>query len=602
MRHKSCPLLRRTSRTLEHTKDMKHSLTIPVLSTSLRPLCRSLRGRDKDPTYSLKAFCNFLCTETQWKSTIKAQILPLLTKHDLQPDTILFNTDEMPSLYVVISGTIVTSENQVYSRGTLLGQESWLFQEKSKYTATSESSATVYMLPWDSYEKLIALATRESLLWQAMALNRLISADAAWAHVSRNALWKHRQSSVDTNEYSVYMLLFGSFLSSNIRIDTSSIIVTSHLEPIGPCAWIQLTRNDVDIFLGHDTALGYLSSHDLKTQYSPESFQVIETIGFGSFGKVYLTKHEPSGQLVALKTIPKINLPSVKLALQVIREREALKAVQHPFIARYIASFQDEENLYIATEFIQGGELWHRIYGNRDSRLDESTVAFYGANIALALRAMHKQNILYRDLKLENILLDRRGYLKLIDMGFAKDIGPLQNSNEGIGGDTRTRTLCGTPEYMAPEVIAGKGYGALGAVLYELATGISLYARPDNNQTRIMTRIAASRIQGHPLHPAFHSLSSNFRLFILGLLECDPSKRLGCTKEGFDTILNHPLYATMNWKALEAQELEPPYIPSVQGPQDTQHFHFEEFMDDYDDVYDCGDINFSRIDAVLKDF
>ncbi|ETW02399.1 AGC/PKA protein kinase, variant [Aphanomyces invadans] len=318
------------------------------------------------------------------------------------------------------------------------------------------------------------------------------------------------------------------------------------------------------------------------TPLSRSCFDELTTLGAGLFGTVHLVRHKLSGQYFALKVIEKASIPSVQLARQVVRERDIMLAVQHPLVATCFGSFQDDENVYLVSEYLHGGDLYQHLLDTTDdatsprvASLSVAAIRFYAANMVKALQGLHDHGMVHRDIKLDNMMFDSLGYVKLIDMGFATHVGMCRDNDASVGADKRTMTVCGTPEYMAPEILAGQGYGmavdywALGVVLYEMAMGgASLFG--DASHAKTMARIKAVASHGLPTAPAFDKLDVALQNFIRGLLVYDPSKRLGCTASGFQSIEDHPFFAGMiDWKALMAKQVRAPFVPVV--PCDTWH-------------------------------
>ncbi|KAI6946446.1 Pkinase-domain-containing protein, partial [Hortaea werneckii] len=202
-----------------------------------------------------------------------------------------------------------------------------------------------------------------------------------------------------------------------------------------------------------------------------EDFELLKTLGTGTFARVWLTKladrrKEESSKVFALKILRKVDVIRLKQVEHVRNERNVLAAVAgHPFITTMVASFQDAETLYMLLDYCPGGEVFS--YLRRARRFNEPTSQFYAAEICLILEFLHEnEGVAYRDLKPENILIDADGHLKLVDFGFAKKIE-----------NRETYTLCGTPEYLAPEVIRNTGHGtavdwwAFGILIYEFLVG-----------------------------------------------------------------------------------------------------------------------------------
>jgi protein kinase A len=202
---------------------------------------------------------------------------------------------------------------------------------------------------------------------------------------------------------------------------------------------------------------------------------------------------------------------------------------------------------------------------SRVERFDDNLARFYGAQVVLGLDYIHKMGLIYRDLKPENILLDYKGFLKITDFGFCKPI------------NGRTYTLCGTPEYIAPEIIQNKGYGisvdwwSFGILLYELSAGYSPFSVGNPDQMEMMEKICSGKFR---MVSTFHA---DLKDLIKNILQIDLTKRFGNLKNGVDDIKNHAWFGPINWTALYNQSTKPPFVPKVSGPGDYSQF---DEMDD----------------------
>ncbi|CAL9692329.1 unnamed protein product [Knipowitschia caucasica] len=298
----------------------------------------------------------------------------------------------------------------------------------------------------------------------------------------------------------------------------------------------------------------------------PSDFHFLKVIGKGSFGKVLLARHRTDDQFYAVKVLQKKAILKKKEEKHIMSERNVLlKNVKHPFLVGLHYSFQTADKLYFILDYINGGELFYHL--QRERCFLEPRARFYAGEIASALGYLHSLNIVYRDLKPENILLDSQGHIILTDFGLCK---------ENIEPNGTTSTFCGTPEYLAPEVLHKQPYDrtvdwwCLGAVLYEMLYGLPpFYSR---NTAEMYDNILNKPLQLKP------NISNSARHLLEGLLQKDRTKRLGC-KDDFLEIKNHMFFSQINWDDLNAKRITPPFNPNVTGPNDLRHFD-PEFTDE----------------------
>eukprot|EP00980_Cylindrotheca_fusiformis_P008505 scaffold1805_cov104-Cylindrotheca_fusiformis.AAC.12 len=286
-------------------------------------------------------------------------------------------------------------------------------------------------------------------------------------------------------------------------------------------------------------------------------------LGEGSFGKVWLVEHVMTHTPYALKVIHKRKVLMNQQQRNVMRERELLSLLHHPFILDMVTSFQDVSNLYMLLPVIQGGELFSRIVNG--GGLPSKDAAFYAGCIVEALGHFHHRYIAYRDLKPENVMIDEKGYAKIVDLGFAKVV---------MG---KTYTFCGTPEYLAPEIIMSKGhnhavdYWSLGVVLFVLLTGITpFYKANDSSQMDMFERIVLVRYQIPP--QLDDPLATNL---IQQLLVRNVPDRLGNLSGGHFDIRDHCWFVEndVHYKQLLAKTVDaPPWIPELKDPLDSSNF------------------------------
>ena len=285
-------------------------------------------------------------------------------------------------------------------------------------------------------------------------------------------------------------------------------------------------------------------------------YEIGETLGTGSFGRVRISKNKKTNEYVAMKIMKKVEILKSKQADHIANEIKILSMIDHPFVIKFDGFTQDEKYLYLALELINGAELFTYLRSVGRFPVDQARV--YIAQIISIFEYLHSKNIIYRDLKPENILIHKSGYLKLTDFGFAKIV-------EG-----RTYTLCGTPEYLAPEIILNKGHGkpvdwwTCGILLYEMIAGIDPFS--DDDPMMVYQKILKGKIK----FPS--GFDSNAKSLVKHLLESDLTKRYGNLKGGVKDIKGHRFFKELSWEKLINMELTPPYIPKVKSASDISNF------------------------------
>jgi len=286
-----------------------------------------------------------------------------------------------------------------------------------------------------------------------------------------------------------------------------------------------------------------------------------KTLGTGSFGRVKFVTHKPNGKYYALKILKKASIIRMKQVDHIASEKAILLTLKHPFIVNMYGCFHDNRFLYLVLEYIVGGEFFTHL--RKAGRFDNDTSRFYAAQISSIFEYCHSKNIIYRDLKPENILLNIDGYLKLTDFGFAKVI------------EYRTYTLCGTPEYIAPEVLLNKGHGkpvdwwTLGILIYEMIVGYPPFV--DEDPMGIYQKILSGKIVFPKL------FDKDAKVLVKKLLTADLGKRFGNLKNGVEDIKQCKWFKEMRWDKLLAKEVPPPYKPKVKDEADTSNF--EDYPD-----------------------
>ena len=286
-------------------------------------------------------------------------------------------------------------------------------------------------------------------------------------------------------------------------------------------------------------------------------YEKLETVGLGSFGRVRLVRNKNTNKVYVMKILKKVEIIRLKQIDHIYSEYNILSFLNHPFIIQLMGiNFDDPKYLYFLLEYVPGGELFTLLRKKQMFPLEQAK--FYIAHIITIFEYIHSKNIIYRDLKPENILITKKGYLKLTDFGFAKVI-------EG-----RTYTLCGTPEYLAPEIILNKGHGkpvdwwTMGILLYEMLVGIDPFS--DDDPMSIYQKIVKGKIH----FPK--DIDKDAKSLIKHLLNSDTTKRFGCLKNGVKDIAKHKFFEKFNWRNFVYQKMKAPYFPQIKSKFDTYNF------------------------------
>lgn len=316
----------------------------------------------------------------------------------------------------------------------------------------------------------------------------------------------------------------------------------------------------------------------LSGRYALSDFAVERTLGTGSFGRVHLVRSRHNGRFYAIKVLRKEQVVRMKQVEHTNSERAVLEVVRHPFLVNLWGTFSDPTFLYMVMDFVPGGELFTLL--RKSQRFPHPVAKFYAAEVALAIDYLHQNGFIYRDLKPENILLSADGHLKITDFGFAKYVPDV------------TWTLCGTPDYLAPEIVSSKGYNksvdwwALGVLLFEMLAGHPPFFTEDGNPIKLYEKIIACKVRYPPyFEPAAKDL-------LKSLLTADLTKRFGNLHRGSKDIFGHLWFAEVDWDRLYRREIPAPYLPTVSTDGDASQFErypendlAEYTMHDAPDVY-----------------
>uniref|UniRef100_A0A8C1LDT6 Protein kinase C n=1 Tax=Cyprinus carpio TaxID=7962 RepID=A0A8C1LDT6_CYPCA len=298
-------------------------------------------------------------------------------------------------------------------------------------------------------------------------------------------------------------------------------------------------------------------------KFNLDNFTLHKMLGKGSFGKVFLAELKGTGQFFAVKALKKdVVLMDDDVECTMVERRVLSLAWEHPFLTHLYCTFQTKENLFFVMEYLNGGDLMFHIQTCHRFDLPRST--FYAAEIVCGLQFLHSKGIVYRDLKLDNILLDIDGHIKIADFGMCK---------ENMFGEARTCTFCGTPDYIAPEILLGQKYGtsvdwwSFGVLLYEMLIGQSPFHGHDEEE------LFQSIRTDDPCYPRWVTRDTNDILVKLFVRE--PEQRLGVK----GNIRQHAFFKDIDWNALEKRQVEPPFRPTVKSAGDCSNFD-KEFINE----------------------
>eukprot|EP00055_Hartaetosiga_balthica_P010781 m.47134 g.47134 ORF g.47134 m.47134 type:complete len:715 (-) comp7312_c2_seq1:206-2350(-) len=306
-----------------------------------------------------------------------------------------------------------------------------------------------------------------------------------------------------------------------------------------------------------------LSTTELFAEFNSITLNDLEQtciLGVGGFGQVSLVHHRNTSKYFALKSIAKAHIIETGQEEYVVCEKKVMRALNTPFCAPLYHTYKDSRFIYLLSEALLGGELWRHL--RQAGHFMEERARFYIGCVVEAIAYLHNQSIIYRDLKPENVLMDRKGYVKLVDFGFARR----------LPRNAKTWTFCGTPEYMAPEIVMNQGhdrgvdYWALGVLVYELMSGHTPFACQDAMDTYNLIILGIDHVKFH------RNVTSDGRDLILSLCRENSFDRLGQGKNGVKSIKNHRWFKSFDWDKLQDQIMPAPFLPKLQNDADCRYF------------------------------
>lgn len=326
-----------------------------------------------------------------------------------------------------------------------------------------------------------------------------------------------------------------------------------------------LTKSSIESVIGNISRLGKAAAPvapKLDRTIDFKDLVKFRILGVGTFGKVWLVSHKKSGVPYALKMLNKREIIGHHQVEGVIREKNIMTSIDHPFVVNLVCTFQDDRHLYMLIDLVQGGELFSVIHTETRDGIPNANSRFYAACILESLAHLHHRHITYRDLKPENILIDAMGYCVLVDLGFAKIVMD------------KTYTLCGTPEYLAPEIILSKGhdkgvdYWAFGVLIYEMLVGRSPFYSYGTDQVSLFKRI----VQVKYSFPPGGVVNEVAQDLIQRLIVRRQSNRFGCLARADMDIRDHAWFGVITTEKLLNKQIPAPWVPQIKDPLDASHF------------------------------
>jgi len=355
----------------------------------------------------------------------------------------------------------------------------------------------------------------------------------------------------------------GYFGDDNIRPSSADVMAKNTATAEEDCRVGLISLHDIESVVGNIQRLHTAKPKKIeKVKFS--DLKKHRILGVGTFGKVWLVSKKSDKkakkETFALKIQNKMDIIQYNQVDGVIREKNVMELIDSPFVIRLINTYQDDTFLYILQDLVQGGELFSVLHTDTTDGVSEKASKFYAANILEGLSHMHNHNIIYRDLKPENVLVDAKGYNVIIDLGFAKIVMD------------KTYTLCGTPLYLAPEVILSRGhdkgadYWSWGVLIYEMIDGVTPFYADNIDQMGLFKKIVRGK------YDFSDKINPTVRDLVTKLLAQRSASRLGCLAGGDKDIRQHEWFADFDFNKLMKKELEAPWVPKLKDPFDTANF------------------------------
>lgn len=485
--------------------------------------------------------------------------------------------------------------DRVLGEGDFFGERALLTGEPRAANVTAVSNVTTLCLSRNQFEKVIGFL--EAIIQRGMKKNFLkgiplfagankfteVEMDAI-ADVTREVcfgkgqkiyeigkpypqdMWiiRHGRVLILNKDGDMHNLLTGDYFGDkSITSEDGAISKEDAIMEEDTTCWV-LSKKDLEDVIGdvdrlNDDYMPFRRSHN-QNQIRQKDIEKHRILGQGAFGKVWLVRNKKDDRPFAMKQLKKEQLIRSGQVNGVLREKQIMHSLNHPFLLHLASSFQDEHRLYLVLQLIPGGELYSLVTGGVELGLPRDQARFYAACVIEAFGYMHVRNICYRDLKTENILIDAQGYCVVVDMGFAKIVVD------------KTYTLCGTPEYLAPEIILSKGhdtavdYWSYGVLLFELLVGVTPFFQRQISQNEMFKRIVLAKYKMPSI------LNEDEQDLLKKLLVRKQSARLGNLSRGHRDVKDHAFFNEIDFKKLVRKELPGPWVPDIKDPFDASYF------------------------------
>uniref|UniRef100_A0A8C2GL37 protein kinase C n=1 Tax=Cyprinus carpio TaxID=7962 RepID=A0A8C2GL37_CYPCA len=479
-------------------------------------------------------------------------------------------------LYLEPQGTLfaeVTFFNPVIERRPKLQRQKKIFSKQQGKTFLRAPQMNINIATWGRLVRRAIPSINTSFSPQAAELGSALSPETVpIGHPDAHSLprYTHSRSSRQTH-----------FLKEHLVAESPRIILQGVLlnasrlqDALATFDFLNKTvaKPDYDSLVENEQPDLELTAVQRKTEirkeeeveFSLTDFKCVAVLGRGHFGKVLLAEYKTTGEMFAIKALKKGDIVARDEVDSLMCEKrifETVNSVRHPFLVNLFACFQTKEHVCFVMEYAAGGDLMMHIHADVFS---EVRSVFYAACVVLGLQFLHDHKIVYRDLKLDNLLLDTEGYVKIADFGLCK---------EGMGFKDRTSTFCGTPEFLAPEVLTETSYTravdwwGLGVLIFEMLVGESPF--PGDDEEEVFDSIVNDEVR----YPRF--LSTEAISIMRRLLRRNPERRLGAGERDAEEVKKHPFFRDMDWAALLAKKIRPPFMPTIKGREDVSNFDDE---------------------------